>query len=440
MDPRTDAVIDRFLAFLDASPTPVHAVAAAAERLRAHGYAAVSATEPWPTSPGARVVFASDGTLFAARLGRKPPTETGFRLIAAHTDSPNLRIKPQPVIRSHGYVRLGVEVYGGAQIATWVDRDLGLAGAVHLRAPGGAGAVDTRLVRIARPIARVPTLAIHLNRSVNDDGLKLNPQTQLPAVLALEPDGARGEAADADPLRRLLAAELACDPASIVTWDLALFDLTPATRGGANGEFVFSARVDNLASCHAAIEALTAAGDEDPDATSVIALFDHEEIGSHTSRGADSRAVEQALRRLCGGSGDALDTALARTVVVSADMAHAIHPGFADKSEPEHAPRMNGGPAIKLNANQRYASEGATTAMFAVLCERCEVPFQWYVHRSDMACGTTVGPMLSARLGVRTVDVGNPMLSMHSAREQCGAHDHARMIAVFGAFLRGPLP
>jgi aspartyl aminopeptidase len=265
---------------------------------------------------------------------------------------------------------------------------------------------------------------------VNDEGLKLNAQTQLPAVLALEAEGV-------DPLRKLLADEVGCEPGAVLTWDLSLFDLTPATLGGANGEFVFSGRLDNLGSCHAALTALTSTVDQDvPDSTAVVALFDHEEIGSRTNRGADGRAIETVLGRLCGDG--ALDQALARTVLVSADMAHAVHPGFTDKSEPEHAPKMNGGPAIKLNTNQRYTTEGATAALFVLLCERAEVPHQWYVHRTDLQCGSTVGPMLASRLGVRSVDVGNPMLSMHSAREQCGSVDQGRLAKVLGRFLVEP--
>ncbi|MEQ1500847.1 MAG: M18 family aminopeptidase [Myxococcota bacterium] len=424
-----DDVLTRFLSFLDGAPTPLHAVASAVARLEAAGFSAVSAADPPPRlAPGATGYVRQDGSLFAFRVGTKPPVEAGFRVIAAHTDSPNLRIKPQPLLKGQGYLRVGVDVYGGAQIATWVDRDLGIAGAVHVRSGGG---IDTRLIDIRRPVARVPTLAIHLNRTVNDDGLKLNPQTQLPAVLALEVDGG------ADPLRALLADAAGCVPADLVTWDLSLFDLTPAVRGGAGGEFVFSGRLDNLASCHAALEAMLSDGSA-PDATTVVALFDHEEIGSRTNRGADGRAIEVVLGWLCG-DGSALDRALARSWLVSADMAHAIHPAFADKAEPEHAPRMNGGPAIKLNVNQRYTTEGATAAMFVLLCERAEVPHQWYVHRSDLACGSTVGPMLASRLGVRSVDVGNPMLSMHSAREQCGAVDHGSMIRVMARFLRDDL-
>jgi len=413
-----DTTLDRFLAFLDASPTPHHAVAAAAAALGATGFVEGDGKAP------AKGMMSRGGSLFAWRRGRRPPEKSGFRLIAAHTDSPNLRVKPQPLVRSHGYVRLGVEVYGGVQVATWVDRDLGLAGVVHVRDGDG---VASRLVDVRRPVARVPTLAIHLNRSVNEDGLKLNAQTELPAVLGQETE----TGADGDLLRRMLAAEIGCAEGDVLTWDLALVDLAPATRGGANGEFVFSGRLDNLGSTHAAVEALLAAGDADE--TAVIALFDHEEIGSRTNRGADGRALETVLKSLS----DDVEAALSRSMLVSADMAHAIHPAFADKSEAEHAPKMNGGPAIKLNVNQRYSSEGSTTARFVLLCERAEVPYQWYVHRSDMACGSTVGPMVAARLGVASVDVGNPMLSMHSAREQCGAHDHDRMVRVMTLFLEG---
>lgn len=408
-----DDLIPQFLSFLDAAPTPPHASAEARRQLLAAGFADDAADLG---------LVRHDGSLFAWRRGTAPPAEGGFRIIAAHTDSPNLRIKPAGLVKSHGYVRLGVEVYGGVIVPTWVDRDLGIAGAVHLRVNGG---IETRLVDVRRPVARIPTLAIHLNRSVNDDGLKLNNQTQLPAVLSLDIEGH-------DPLKKLLADAAGCAVSEIVTWDLSLYDLTPAARGGAHGEFVFSGRLDNLGSSHAALSALLAAATSDrPAATAVIALFDHEEIGSRTNRGADGRAIETVLTRLAPD----LDAALAKTILLSADMAHAVHPGFADKSEPEHAPRMNEGPAIKLNTNQRYTTEGASAARFVLLCERAEVPYQWYVHRSDMACGSTVGPMLASRLGLQSVDVGNPMLSMHSAREQCGALDHGRMAKVMTRFL-----
>lgn len=417
-----DPLLSRFLAFLDASPTPLHAVHTTAARLTAEGYERIDESAPaFERPPGFRGFVVREGSLFAVRVGTKRPREAGFRVVAAHTDSPNLRVKPNPVLKSNGYVRLGVEPYGGLQIATWVDRDLGLAGAVYVRDGQGFRPV---LIDVRRPILRVPTLAIHLNRGVNDDGLKLNKQKELPALFAQE------VAAEADPLRALLAAEAAVEPADILTWDLSLYDLVPAALGGANGEFVFSGRLDNLGSCHAGLEALVSA--EEAEQTAVLALFDHEEIGSQSHRGADSRALASFLSGV--GGADGLEQALARTWLLSSDMAHAIHPAYADKSEPEHAPRMNAGPAIKQNVNVRYTSEGATTAAFVLLCERLGVPYQWYVHRSDLACGSTVGPMLSAQLGVRALDVGNPMLSMHSSREQCGSRDHAHMVKAMTGF------
>lgn len=425
--PHMSALLDRFLHFLDASPTPVHAVASVVERLTAAGYHLIDLTTAGPLGAGYKGYFVQGGSVFAVHVGTSPVTAAGFRVIAAHTDSPNLRIKPQPVVASNGWIRLGVEPYGGVQLATWVDRDLGVAGAVHLR--DGQGGVRTATVLVRKPVCRIPTVAIHLNRSVNDDGLKVNAQTQLPAVFA------QGDGKDPDPFRAFLAAELGCPPGDVLTWDLGLFDLTPATRGGVNGEFVFSGRLDNLASCHAGLEALLAA--PTVGTTQVLALFDHEEIGSRSSRGADSRAIEAVLG-LVAGPADST-RALAATWLLSADMAHGLHPAYADKSEPEHAPKLNGGPAIKQNVNVRYTTEGETAAVFALLCERAGVPFQWYVHRSDLACGSTVGPMLSSRLGVRAVDVGNPMLSMHSSREQCGAHDQERMVAVMTRFLTDDL-
>jgi aspartyl aminopeptidase len=414
------------LSFLDESPTPRHAVAAGATRLLRHGYVESRlADAPAAFSPGGKGFMRIEGSLFAWQMGSEAPERAGFRILAAHTDSPNLRIKPQPLLKSQGYVRLGVDVYGGVQVPTWVDRDLGVAGAVYVREGQSA---SPRLVAVRKPVARIPTLAIHLNRGVNEDGLKLNAQTQLPAMLSLE-------SSSADPLRALLAEAAQCEPGDLLTWDLALFDLTPATLGGARDEFVFSARLDNLASCHASLQALLSV-DDVPAQTRVVALFDHEEIGSQTNRGADGRAIEVLLRRLARQD---LDEALTRSWLVSADMAHALHPAFPEKAEPEHAPRLGGGPAIKLNVNHRYSTEAASSAMFVLLCERAEVPWQWYVHRSDLACGSTVGPMLASRLGVRSIDVGNCMLSMHSVREQSGAADHPRMIKVMGRFLTDPL-
>jgi aspartyl aminopeptidase len=315
-------LIDRFLRFLDASPTPHHAVASVAEVLDEHGFLRVDPGEaPPPLPAGTRgYVVARGGSLIAFHVGSESAETAGFRVVAAHTDSPNLRVKPSPVMRSHGYVRLGVELYGGVLQATWADRDLGIAGQVVCR--DGQGGLRKALVRLEDPICRIPNLAIHLQREVNTKGLVLNAQTQLPPVLSLEAPDSSGS----DPLRALLSAALDVAPDDVLTWDLSLFDLTPARRVGLDGCFVASARLDNLASCHAGLEGLLSA-EETPRCTSVLALFDHEEIGSTTSRGADSRTLESTLARLTGGS---LDRALEHTWLVSSDMAHAVHPAHAD--------------------------------------------------------------------------------------------------------------
>lgn len=424
------APVDRLLAFLDASPTPYHAVATTAARLEGLGFTALDeAGEPEALSPGARRYIVRAGSIVAFRVGAAPVAEAGFRITAAHTDSPNLRLKPQPIVRTEGYVRLGVEVYGGVITATWADRDLGLAGRVFNRNGDG------QLVDIRRPVCRVPNLAIHLNREVNKKGLLLNAQTQLPAVLTLDTE-------TEDPLRTMLSAELGCQADDIATWDLMLYDLTPAALGGAHQEFVFSARLDNLACSHAALEGMAGAVEADlPPCTTVVALFDHEEIGSTTSRGARGRYLESVLHRIERDTTErapgGLDRALVRSMLVSADMAHAVHPGFTDKHDRQHMPKINAGPCIKLNHNHRYTTEGDTSALFLRVCEHANVPVQWFVNRSDLACGSTVGPILASSLGMPALDVGNPMLSMHSAREMAGAADHPQLCAALRAFFEG---
>ncbi len=431
------------LAYIDASPTPWHCAATSAARLDAAGFVALDEAATFALAPGEGGYFVRDGAVLAVRLGMRPPIESGFRLIGAHTDSPNLRLKPAPEVDKAGYRTLGVEVYGGALYYTWLDRDLGIAGRVFIK---GQGAVpEARLVDLRRPLCRVPSLAIHLNRDVNTEGLKLNAQSHLAPIFGLSAKD-KGEASA---LKNLLAGEIALPPEAILGWDLALYDLTPCAVGGHDDAFVFAPRLDNQASCHAALSALVRA--PAADATQVVCLYDHEEVGSLTTAGADGPLVERLLARLAGGAawgaagapsrGDAtseaecLQRAIARSWHVSADMAHAVHPNYEDKHEPQHKPALNGGPVIKSNSNQRYATTGETAALFEALCLEVGVPLQKFVTRTDLACGTTIGPIAGGKLGVRTVDVGNPMLSMHSAREQGGAHDVAMMIAVLTRFL-----
>ena len=435
--PMTDLASARdLLAYIDASPTPWHCAAHSASRLAAAGFRPLSEDQPFDLAPGEGCYLVRDGAIFAFRLGTASPAESGFRLVGAHTDSPNLRLKPNAETSKAGYRSLGVEVYGGALNYSWLDRDLGLAGRVFVRQPGSP-IPTTHLVDVRRPLCRIPSLAIHLNREVNTDGLKLNTQQHLAPMFGMASDVKD----EASALKGLLAAELAVAADQILSWDLALVDVVPPSLGGLSDAFVFAPRLDNQASCHAALEALLAAP---PSAsTQLICLYDHEEVGSLTTAGADGPLVELLLRRIVTASAygekssesEAFHRAMAKSWHVSADMAHAVHPNYDDRHEPMHKPVLNGGPVIKSNSNQRYATTGEGAALFEALGADAGVPIQKFVTRTDLACGTTIGPIAAAKLGVRTVDVGNPMLSMHSAREQCGSHDVSRMIAVMTRFL-----
>jgi len=436
--PETPDETRDLLAYIDASPTPFHCVAESARRLEAAGFQPLEPSERWSLRPGQGHYVAQAGTLIAFRVGQAAPADAGFRVIGAHTDSPNLKVKPIPDVTKAGYRQLAVEVYGGVLDYTWLDRDLGLAGRVLLAGEARPAAVEHRIVTIARPILRVPSLAIHLNREIREKGLQLNKQKHLPPLLGLAGDD---QADEVGALRRLLGRELDVPPDRILSWDLSLFDVVPSTVGGMDGEFIFAPRLDNQASCHAALAALIAA---DPAPTTQVAcLYDHEECGSQSAEGAEGPVVEHILRRLSASASpeeaepDAFARAVARSFQISADMAHAVHPSWEDRHEPGHRPVLNGGPVIKLNHNQRYATSGEGAALFAALCREAEVPCQQFVTRTDLACGTTIGPISAARLGITTVDVGNPMLSMHSIREQAGALDQPRMIAVMTRFLRG---
>lgn len=420
------------LTFVDASPTPFHACAHVAERLTALGFRRLDELEAWPAGSARAGAFfvARGGSLVAWVAPEADERPRGFRVVGAHTDSPNLRIKPKPDLTRGGFRQLAVEVYGGALWNSWLDRDLGLAGRVFLR---GAGTPVERLFRIDRPILRIPQLAIHLNREVNTDGLKLNPQQHLNPLFAIEEKGERG-------FRELLGEALSLDPATILAWDAMAHDVQPSSLAGVREEFLSAPRLDNLASCHAATCALLARSARKPvqGHVAVIALFDHEEVGSASARGAQSPLLKDVLERIALGRGGGRENflrAIADSLCVSADMAHGTHPNYPEKHEPGHAIRLNAGPVIKVNTNLRYASEGETEAVFQLCCEKAGVPFQKFVNRSDLACGTTIGPLTAANLGMRTVDVGNPMLAMHSARELAGAKDPALMIRALTEFL-----
>ncbi len=424
--------------FIDASPSPWHAVASAEARLQKNGFTRLEEDARWQLAAGGRYYVVRGGaSLIAFVLGSQPIAEAGFRIVGAHTDSPGFRVKPRAASGSDGLARLAVEVYGGPILATFTDRDLSLAGRVVLRTGSGQ---TTRLVRFERPLLRLPNLAIHMNRDVNEQGLKLNKQTELPLTL-----GQLGESDDAEALLRKLLADATHDDAvhadgtgansaDLLSWELAVYDVQKGCLWGANEEFIASRQLDNLASCYAALTALIAT--KQPAATCVTALFDHEEVGSESAAGAGSSFITDVLARI--GSHAKLDEedrqrAMARSFFISADMAHAYNPNFPNAYEPGHKVKVNGGPVIKTNANQRYTTNAETAARFIGFCEQAGVPYQQYAHRSDLGCGSTIGPIVASQLGVASVDVGSPMWAMHSARESAGVHDHAYMIAALTA-------
>ena len=416
--------------FIEAGPTAAHAIQAAVERLEGAGYTRRAEADGWNTAPGETFfVVRGFNSLIAVRTGSAPLAEAGFRIAGAHTDAPGFRLKPNAFYAESGYLQMGVEIYGGPLLSTWTDRDLTVAGKLFVRSPGAPPRAV--LVKGDRPLCRIPQLAIHLNREVNTEGLILDKQKHLPPIFGLGKEQALAE----KPLIRLLAEGAGLDPAEVVATELELIDVQPPAFGGLSEELYFAPRIDNLAGSHAVLEAFLAA-DAPGDATRVIALFDSEEIGSQTLAGAGSRFLDGVLERLAS-AGEAIHRALARSILVSVDGAHALHPNYADFHDPHHRPCLNGGPVIKVNAMQRYATSALTGHWFEACAGRAGIEIQHYVHRTDLPCGSTIGPMTAARLGVATIDVGNPMLSMHSIRETGGVADQLGMISVLAEHFTG---
>ncbi len=430
----TRAQASDLIAYIDASPSPWHAAHSSAQRLLAQGFTQLDETERWKLSAGGRYFVVRGGaSIIGFVLGTDALAQTGLRLVGAHTDSPGLRLKPKAAHSSEGIMRLGVEVYGSPILATFTDRDLSLAGRVNVRAPGG---FETRLLRFDAPMVRLPNLAIHMNREVNDKGLKLDKQTELPLILGIAPAGAGADAdinADAR-FRTHIADQLQVAAGDILTWELNLYDTQKGSLWGLEQEFIADGQLDNLASCHAALTALLASGN--PAASCLCAFFDHEEVGSESAAGAGGSFVSDVIGRIVASAGldeEVRRCALARSFFISADMAHAYHPNFPAAYEPCHRVLVNGGPVIKSNANQRYTTGADSAARFIALCERVGVPYQQYAHRTDLGCGSTIGPIVASRLGIASVDVGSPMWAMHSIRESAGVLDHGYMIAVLAA-------
>jgi len=417
--------------FIDASPSPYHATAEALRRLAGAGFTEVAQADVWPSGPGQYVV-ADGGSLFAWIVPEGPAPGTRFRLLGAHTDSPTLRVKPRPDTGRAGVRQLGVEVYGGPLLNSWLDRDLGLAGRVVVRTPEGP---QVRLVRVHRPVLRVPQLAIHLDPGVRD-GLKLDAQQHVVPIWAL---------GDPDPggFARFLAEELAVSPEDVLSHDVVTYDVCGGTLAGADEEFVSAGRQDDLACSHACVTALCdvaggVAGQAAAGHVSAIVLFDNEEIGSQSATGARGawlgRQMERSVLARGGGRDDFL-RAVADSLHVSADMAHATHPNYADRHEPGHWVALGGGPVVKVSANVFYSTTAPTQAAFLLAAEQAGVPVQYFVNRSGVRSGSTIGPIVAAGLAIPTVDVGGPTLAMHSARELTGTADGAMMVAAMKAFL-----
>ncbi len=419
--------------FIDTSPSPWHAVASIESMLTSNGFARLHETDKWSLEAGERYyVVRDDSSIIIFITGSDPLSETGFRIVGAHTDSPGLRVKPQCAHAAEGYVRLGVEVYGGPILATFSDRDLSLAGRVTVNEDG---ALSTRLAHFESPLLRLPNLAIHMNRKVNEEGLTFNKQTELPLILAAISDQLNPQ----DIFLTLLSKELGVEADAILSWELNVYDCQKGVLFGLDELFYADSQLDNLASCHAAVTALLEGKSTKPSSTLVCALFDHEEVGSESSKGADGSFLPNLLERMAFSMAvddEGYKQALANSFMISCDMAHAWNPNFPAAYEPEHHVMMNKGPVIKLNANQRYSSESVSEAMFMGWCEKAGVPWQKYSHRTDIPCGSTIGPMTSARLGIRTVDVGNPMWGMHSIRESAGVLDHEMIIRVLQQFFK----
>ncbi|MGH3676280.1 MAG: M18 family aminopeptidase [Mycobacterium sp.] len=405
--------------FIDASPSPFHVCLTVAQRLSAEGFTELSERDAWPGT--GRYFIVRAGSLIAWQT----PEQTGgaFRIVGAHTDSPNLRVKQHPDRFVSAWQVVALQPYGGAWLNSWLDRDLGLSGRLSVRT---GDTIDHRLVRIDEPILRVPQLAIHL--AEDRKSVSLDPQRHVNAVWGVG-TGTRS-------FLGYVAERTGVDAADVLGADLMTHDLTPSTLAGVDGELVSAPRLDNQCSCYAGLEAFLAAGPRDY--LPVLALFDHEEVGSQSDHGALSEFLPTVLERITLAAGGGREDFLRRlpgSMVASGDMAHATHPNYPERHEPGHLIEVNGGPVLKVQPNLRYATDGRTAAAFALACQQAGVPLQRYEHRADLPCGSTIGPMTSARTGIPTLDVGAAQLAMHSARELMGADDVAAYSAALQAFL-----
>lgn len=421
------AFIKTLLSFLDASPSPFHAVSSMVDQFKKAGFNALDEQSEWQLERGqAYYVTRNDSSIVAFRYGQKPELETGIRLVGAHTDSPCLKIKPTPELFKKDYFQLGVEVYGGALLNPWFDRDLSLAGRVTYKDKDGK--VKSGLVNFKKPVACIPSLAIHLDREVNQNK-SVNPQLELPVILM---QATESEApAFTKILQTQLEEESQCDDVvKVLDFEILLYDTQAAQVVGLNEEFVASARLDNLLSCYIGMQALLSA---DQSCTAILTCNDHEEVGSTSAEGAAGPFLEQVLERIWPVSSER-QRIMSRSMMISADNAHGVHPNYVSKHDENHGPILNRGPVIKQNANQRYATNSETSSLYKWLSEQESAPYQQFVVRADMACGSTIGPISAAVLGIKTLDIGVPQWAMHSIREYAGTEDSYTLFKVLKRF------
>ncbi|MBS3669461.1 MULTISPECIES: M18 family aminopeptidase [Halomonadaceae] len=422
--------LTRLCDFLRQSPTPWHAASNMAARLEQAGFQRLEEKASWQLTPGKRYyVTRNDSSIIAFQL---PESElTALRMMGAHTDSPGLHLKPNATQCSAGWLQMGVQVYGGVLLAPWFDRDLGLAGRVYVRHADGR--LESVLLNIDRAIAMVPSLAIHLDRDVNA-GRQINPQTQMAPVL-MQSDSATLEQL----LAQWVEEQHGLRAVEIVDFELAFYDVQPPSLVGVKQELVASARLDNLLSCFIGLEALLAC---DGSQGALLVANDHEEVGSASACGAQGPFLADVLKRINGQVGKGGDESLIQLIqsslMISCDNAHALHPNFRDKHDERHGPAINGGPVVKVNASQRYATNSVTGALFRDVCREADVPVQSFVTRADMGCGSTIGPITATELGVPTIDVGVPQWAMHSIRETAGTKDVEYLTRALTQFLNRP--
>lgn len=417
--------------FIHESPSPFHVTENLALALDQAGFQYLNLKDSWNIKKGEKYYTTrNDSALFAFVVGTGEPETEGFRIISAHSDSPGFKIKPSPeMVVENKFIKLNTEVYGGPILMSWLDRPLSIAGRVSLKSNNLLWP-DNKLVNFNRPVLIIPSLAIHLNRSVNE-GVELNKQKDMLPLIGMKAEGQKSELY----LQALIAEELGINAEEIIDFDLTLNEFQKGCIMGAHNEFVSSPKLDNLAMTHAGLKAILSA--RPSRATQMLCIFDNEEVGSVTKQGAGSPIFKNLFERILlhlNKTGEEYHRTIYQSFMISADMAHSVHPNQTDKHDPVLHPVLNGGPVIKIHANQKYTTDGDSGAVFESICKKADVPYQKFVNRSDLTGGSTLGNVSTGQLEIRSVDVGNPMLGMHSVRELGGVKDHAYMVKAFEAF------